>query len=111
MLTYVAGPGGFLATATFGVGVCRAFSLGIVAGTKKRAAGVPKHLVGATTLRECFGVFCDLRSLLPKSAIRILAEYAADPVEKGKLSLLCSRQGGCAEVCVLMCLLRCALMC
>jgi len=62
-------------------------------GTKKRGAAVPKHLEEATSIRQCLYIYCDLRSILTKGNIRLLAEYATDLDEQAAMLLLCSRQG------------------
>jgi methionine synthase reductase len=72
----------------------RPFAFQITAGTKKAGAAIPKHLDQASTYRQCLQLFCDLRAVLTKGNIRLLAEYAVDPTEQAAMLLLCSRQGG-----------------
>lgn len=49
--------------------------LAVADGTKKRGAALPAHLTGAgLTARVCLTAALDLRTPLPKSAIRVLAE-------------------------------------
>ena len=54
---------------------------------------MPKHLEEATSIRQCLYIYCDLRSILTKGNIRLLAEYATDVDEQMKMLTLCSRQG------------------
>ena len=71
------------------------FTLQIMADTKKRGAAIPKHFVGhtANTVRQALLVYCDLRAVLTKSALRILADYAYEAKDRHHLLQLCSRQG------------------
>jgi methionine synthase reductase len=71
----------------------RSFTFQITPGTKKAGASIPKHLEQAQTYRECLQLYCDLRAVLTKGNIRLLAEFAADPVEQAAMLLLSSRQG------------------
>lgn len=68
-------------------------TLKIMEKTTKRGAAVPKHLTCANTIREALLVYCDLRALLTKSALRILAEYCGVTEDKNHLLLISSRQG------------------
>lgn len=63
--------------------------------TKAKNPHVPDHIPSVVTVEAILAECVDLRAVLPKSAVRTLAEYATTESEKHELMFISSRQVRC----------------